>query len=101
MNKEKKVVIDIRKFCKENGIKEKDVCKEIPISRHTLYAWTIEAPEVVTGIFKAIKEVPEADALKILNGWQNPPFVLAFIRDFMIKHNAKFHQIIFEKQLLY
>lgn len=93
----KKVVIDIRKFCKENKIKEKDVCKEIPISRHTLYAWTIEAPKSVIGVFKASKEVKDVDVLKILKGWQEPTFALAFIREFMIKYNCKFEQIIFEK----
>lgn len=93
----KKVVIDIRPFLTANKIKEKTVCEEIGISRITLFTWRNEAPELAKLIYKVIEQNPKVDFLKAMKGWEEPPIVLAFIRDFMEKYKCKLHDIVFEK----
>lgn len=92
----KKVVIDIRMFCLDKGIKIKTVCEDNGVSGVSLLNWRNEAPDVVKVIYLAMQESKGVDILNILKGWQKPPHVLTFIRDFMVKYDAKFEEIIYE-----
>ncbi len=95
MSKEKKVVIDIRMFCLENKIKVKDVCEDFSVSGVTLYNWRIEATEAVKVLYK-VWEISKIDILEFLNNYNYNTNALLFVRDFMIKYNAKFEDIIYE-----
>lgn len=86
-----KIIIDI-KSANENTISE--TCEKYGVSRMTLNKWSKKAPDVVVGVFKAIEENPKSNVLKILKGWQKAPFVICFIRDFMIENNCKFTDIV-------
>lgn len=96
MNPEKKIIIDIKSYAVKKNIKMGDICSENGVSAVSLMNWRSEAPDVVKGIYLALSKQPETNVLKIFKGWQDPPFVLAFIRDFMIKHGCKFTDIVVE-----
>jgi hypothetical protein len=71
-----------------------DLSKEHGVSTVTLSNWRNEAPDVVKGIYFAMEQQPEIDLLKVLSGWQKPPYVLAFIRDFMIQNECSFTELV-------
>lgn len=91
-----KIIIDLRTYASENELQMTEVTNDFNIHIQTLYRWQKEAPDVIKGIFKAMQEQPDTDILKILKGWQNPPFAVAFIRAFMLKHNCNFNEIVTE-----
>lgn len=96
MTQETSVIIDIKSFAVNNNLKMVSLGKEFRVSTVTLTNWRIEAPDVVKGIYFAVKQQPEIDLLKVLKGWQKPPQVVAFIRDFMIAYDCSFDLIVKE-----
>jgi hypothetical protein len=89
-----KVIIDVKSYAVKNNLKMVDLSKEHGVSTVTLSNWRNEAPDVVKGIYFAMEQQPEIDLLKVLNGWQKPPYVLAFIRDFMIQNKCSFTELV-------
>lgn len=89
-----KVIIDVKSYAVKNNLKMVDLGKDFGVSTVTLSNWRNEAPDVVKGVFFAMQQQPEIDLLKILKGWQKPPQVLAFIRDFMIQNKCTFSELV-------
>lgn len=97
----KEVVIRLVDYLNENkekvGMTFYAFCKKYGISRPNADYWKNKAPDVVKVLYLIKKETPEADILKALQQWQKPPFVLAFLRDFMTEYDVEFLELVKEQ----
>lgn len=93
---DKQIVLDFRKIRKIHNRTKDDIMQEFNVHKNNFWRWEIKAPDLVISLFKAKEQVNDVDVLKILKGWQNPASVLVFIRDFCIKYDCKFEDVVFE-----
>lgn len=92
----KQIVLDFRKIRKIHNKNENDIMEEFNVHKMNFSRWNKKAPDLVISLFNAKKQVNEVDVLKILKAWKNPPSILVFVRNFCIKYDCKFEDIVFE-----